>query len=132
MSDAQSKAELDVAAAAGPGWLPGIEDQLGWGVNIFSGYYQTAKQRSKLAYRLIDATKAGAAEDFTYRGKDYKKPEGVAFGSSHDFDGKSYVFSSKTKVIEHWQEEADVKGSYRASLEDLKRVSPALTKQKLN
>jgi hypothetical protein len=96
-------------------WIPGIEDQLGWGFNIFGNYFPTVRNGSaKLQTRLIDATTVGSPEDVTVNNKIYKKPEDVVVGTGHGFNGQSSVFSSKTKVVEHWQEEAEVQGSYGA------------------
>jgi hypothetical protein len=96
-------------------WIPGIQDQLGWGINIFGSYFQSAHHpSSKLQNQLLDATASGATEEITINGVTYKKPVNVAVDSGHTFSGDTFVFESKSKVVEHWQEEAEVKGSYGA------------------
>jgi len=96
-------------------WIPGVQDQLGWGINIFGSYFQSAHHpSSKLQNQLLDAAAGGATEEITINGVTYKKPVNVAVDSGHTFSGDTFVFDSKSKVVEHWQEEADVKGSYGA------------------
>ena len=96
-------------------WIPGIQDQLGWGINIFGSYFQSAHHpSSKLQNQLLDATISGATEEITINGVSFKKPVNVAVDSGHTFSGGTYVYESKSKVVEHWQQEADVKGSYGA------------------
>src|SRR5260370_23590766 len=98
-----------------PDWIPGVEDQLGWGFNIFGNYFQSGDQASsKLQNRLIDCTATSDSEVVKVLGKDYKKPKTVVVGEGHGFSGSTYVFETKEKVTEHWKEEAGVKGSYGA------------------
>jgi hypothetical protein len=97
-------------------WIPGIQDQLGWGINIFGSYFPSAHHpSSKLQNQLLDATATGVAtEEITINGVTYKKPVNVAVDSGHAFSGETFVFEDKSKVVEHWQEEAKVEGSYGA------------------
>jgi len=96
-------------------WVPGVEDQLGWGINIFGSYFPNAHHpSSKLQNRLIDATASGATEETTINGVTYKKPLNVAVDTGRAFTGSAHVFDSKSKVVEHWQEEASIKGSFGA------------------
>lgn len=96
-------------------WIPGIQDQLGWGINIFGSYFQSAHHpSSKLQNQLLDAAASGATEEITINGITYKKPVNVAVDSGHTFSGNTFVFDSKSKVLQHWQEEAAVKGSFGA------------------
>jgi hypothetical protein len=98
-------------------WVPGTEDQLGWGINIFGSYFQNAKQSSKLQNRLLDATKDATPTDadvITINGVQFRKAPNVVVDTGHAFSGDTYVFDSKSKVVDHWQEEANVEGSYGA------------------
>jgi hypothetical protein len=98
-------------------WVPGTEDQLGWGINIFGSYFQNAKQSSKLQNRLLDATKGATETDaqlIPVNGVQFYKAPSVVVDSGHAFSGDTYVFDSKSKVVDHWQEEANVQGSFGA------------------
>src|SRR5271168_3518563 len=87
----------EAAAEAKASWLPGIEEELGWGVNIFKGYVQSKSNNSKCD-RLIDATAAGEMETVKYHDIEYRKPKGVVQDKGHGFVGQARVFSSKAKV----------------------------------
>jgi hypothetical protein len=95
-------------------WVPGTEDQLGWGINIFGSYFQSAKQSSKLENRLLDATKGATPTEITINGVKYLKSPNVVVDTAHAFSGDTFVYDDKAKVVEHWQEEAKVEGSYGA------------------
>jgi hypothetical protein len=98
-------------------WVPGTEDQLGWGVNIFGSYFQSAKQSSKLQNRLLDATSGATPTDndlITINGVKFLKAPNVVVDTGHAFSGDTYVFDDKSTVVEHWQEQANVQGSYGA------------------